>query len=89
MIGQKEKNEMEHIIALDVSKCKSTVAIYDGHPQCEFEGVLHHTRSDFEWWHERMEEMTKQDRQAPNIVFAATGIYSKPVEAFFKDYGYA
>lgn len=46
MIGQKEKNEMKHVIALDVSKGKSTVAIYDGHRQCEFEGVLHHTRGD-------------------------------------------
>lgn len=89
MIGQKEKNEMKHVIALDVSKGKSTVAIYDGHRQCEFEGVLLHTRGDFERLHERMEEMTKQDGQAPAIVFEATGIYSKPVETFFKDYGYA
>ncbi|MGC7931563.1 IS110 family transposase [Lysinibacillus sp. VIII_CA] len=79
---------MKHVIALDVSKGKSTVAIYDGHRQCEFEGVLHHTRVDFERLHERMEEMTKQDGQAPDIVFEATGIYSKPVEAFLKDYGY-
>lgn len=80
---------MKHVIALDVSKGKSTVAIYDGHRQCEFEGMLHHTRCDFERLHERMEEITKQDGQAPAIVFEATGIYSKPVEAFFKDYGYA
>ncbi|MFJ8357031.1 IS110 family transposase [Bacillus paramycoides] len=80
---------MKHVIALDVSKGKSTVAIYDGHRQCEFEGVLHHTRGDFERLHERMEEMTKQDGQAPDIVFEATGIYSKSIEAFFKEYGYA
>ncbi len=89
MIGHKEKHEMKHVIALDVSKGKSTVAIYDGHRQCEFEGVLLHTRGDFERLHERIVEMSKQDGQAPAIVFEATGTYSKPIEAFFKDYGYA
>ena len=50
--------------------------------------LLLHTRGDFERLHERIVEMSKQDGQAPAIVFEATGIYSKPVEAFLKDYGY-
>ncbi|MGN7479876.1 IS110 family transposase [Solibacillus silvestris] len=33
--------------------------------------------------------MTKLDGQVPDIVFEATGVYSKTVEAFLKDYGYA
>ena len=37
---------MKHVIALDVSKGKSTIAIYDGYRQCEFEGDLHYTRVD-------------------------------------------
>ncbi|MBL3729710.1 hypothetical protein JIN86_08855 [Lysinibacillus sp. HST-98] len=78
---------MKHVSALDISKGKSTVPIYDGHHHCDFEGVLHHTRSDFDRLLERMEEMTKQDGQAPDIVFEATDIQSKPVEAFFKHYG--
>jgi len=79
---------MNHVIALDVGKGKSTMAIYDGYRQCEFEGELHHTRIDFERLHQRIEAITLSDGQAPEIVFEATGVYSKPVEAFFKDYGY-
>lgn len=79
---------MKHVVALDVSKGKSTIAIYDGYRQCEFEGELNHTRVDFERLHERMKGITKLDGQLPEIVFEATGVYSKPIEAFFKDYGY-
>lgn len=79
---------MKHVVALDVSKGKSTVAIYDQHRQCEFEGELNHTRIDFEKLHERMKEITMRDGQAPEIVFEATGVYSKPVETFLIDYGY-
>lgn len=89
MIGQKEKFKMKHVVALDVSKGKSTVAIYDGYRQCEFEGELNHPRVDFERLHERIEDIKLLDGQVPDIVFEATGVYSKPVEAFFKDYGYA
>ena len=80
---------MKHVVALDVSKGKSIVAIYDGYRQCEFEGELNHTRVDFERLHKRMEDIKLLDGQAPDIVFEATGVYSKPVEAFFKDSGYA
>lgn len=80
---------MKHVIALDVSKGKSTIAIYDGYKQCEFEGELYHTHVDFERLHQRIEEITILDGQAPEIVFEATGVYSKSLEAFFKDYGYA
>ncbi|MEG0473636.1 MAG: IS110 family transposase [Solibacillus sp.] len=79
---------MKHVIALDVSKGKSTIAIYDNYRQCEFEGELYHTRVDFERLHERIKEITKLDGQEPDIVFEATGVYSKPIEAFLKDYGY-
>lgn len=89
MIGQKEKFKMKHVVALDVSKGKSIVAIYDGYRQCAFEGELNHTRVDFERLHKRMEDIKLLDGQAPDIVFEATGVYSKPVEAFFKDFGYA
>ena len=80
---------MKHVIALDVSKGKSTIAIYDGYRQCEFEGEIAHTRTDFEELHKRMKEIEQLDGQAPEIVFEATGVYSKPVETFFIDSGYA
>ena len=54
---------MKHVIALDVSKGKSSVVIYDRYRQCEFEGELNHTRIDFERLHERIEEITKSDGQ--------------------------
>ena len=79
---------MKHVIALDVSKGKSSIVIYNQYRQCEFEGELNHTRIDFERLHQRMEEITKLDGQAPHIVFEATGVYSKSVEAFFKNHGY-
>ena len=79
---------MKHVIALDVSKGKSTVVIYDRYRQCEFEGELNHTRVDFERLHERIKEITRLDGQAPEIIFEATGVYSKPVEKFFIDFGY-
>jgi len=79
---------MKHVIALDVSKGKSTVAIYNGYKQCEFEGELYHTRVDFEHLHQRIEEIKILDGHAPEIVFEATGIYSKPVEKFLRDYGH-
>ena len=85
---QKGEMSMKHVIALDVSKGKSTMTIYDGYRQCEFEGELEHTRIDFERLHDRIEAIIKLDGQAPDIVFEATGVYSKPVERFFKDYGY-
>lgn len=79
---------MKHVVALDISKGKSTVVIYNAYRQCEYEGELNHSRIDFELLHNRLQELTTLDGQAPEIVFEATGVYSKPVEAFFKSYGY-
>ncbi|OXS79942.1 IS110 family transposase [Domibacillus enclensis] len=80
---------MKHVIALDVSNGKSTMVIYDPYRQCDFEGQLNHTRAEFDQLHTRIEEMTRLNGQAPDIVFEATGVYSRPVEAFLKDRGHA
>ncbi|CZQ89480.1 hypothetical protein [Trichococcus ilyis] len=45
---------MKHIIALDVSKGKSTMVLYNHNQQCEFEGELLHTRAGFEQLHQRI-----------------------------------
>lgn len=79
---------MKHVIALDVSKGKSTMVVYDAYKQCEFEGELYHTRADFERLHQRIKELTILDGQAPEIVFEATGVYSKPLEKFLSDYAH-
>ncbi|WP_339164069.1 hypothetical protein [Siminovitchia sp. FSL W7-1587] len=42
---------MKHVIALDVSKGKSSMVIYDGNCQCEFEGELHKRNAIFRFFH--------------------------------------
>ena len=68
---------IKHVVAFDVSMGKSTIVIYNRDRQCEFEGEILHNRPSFEWLHETLSQLTKQDGQAPEIVFEATGVYSK------------
>ncbi|MBM7713118.1 hypothetical protein JOC94_000084 [Bacillus thermophilus] len=42
---------MKHVIALDVSKGKSSMVVYDGYCQCEFEGELHKRNAIFRFFH--------------------------------------
>ncbi|WP_080845490.1 IS110 family transposase [Cytobacillus gottheilii] len=79
---------MQHVIALDISKGKSHFVIYNRYKRCEFEGEIHHTRADFERLQSRIEELSSLDGEQPEIVFEATGVYSKPIEKFLCDYGY-
>jgi len=79
---------MEHVVALDVSMGKSTIVVYDRLKRCEYEGIIEHTRFAFESLHERLQAIKLQEGQAPEIVFEATGVYSKGIETFLKDYGY-
>lgn len=50
--------------------------------------VLEHNRTDFELLHERIVQLIKQDGQIPEIIFEATGVYSKSLESFLKASGY-
>ncbi len=86
---KKETIHLKHVIALDISKGKSTFAIYDRYKQCEGAGELTHTRIDFERLHQSIVEMTALDKQAPDIVFEATGIYSKSLEKFLATKGHS
>ena len=79
---------MKHVVAFDVSMGKSTMVIYDHYRQCEFEGEIVHDRRSFEKLNDTLVALTQQDGQAPEIVFEATGVYSKPLERFFCDKGY-
>jgi len=79
---------MKHVVAFDVSMGKSTMVIYNAYRQCEFEGEILHNRPSFEQLAIQLEQLTKQDGQAPEIVFEATGVYSKPLEKFCQDYQY-
>jgi len=74
---------MKHVVAFDVSMGKSTMVIYNGYRQCEFKGELLHTKSSFEALHKTLQSLTVQDGQAPEIVFEATGVYSKALDVSF------
>ena len=79
---------MKHVVAFDVSMGKSTMVIYDRYRQCEYEGEITHNRYSFEKLNETLISLTQKDGQAPDIVFEATGVYSKPLERFLGDQGY-
>ena len=80
---------MKHVIALDVSKGKSTMVPYDRYQQCEYEGELLHDRTGFEQLHQRIIALAELDGQAPEIVFEATGVYSKGLEKFLQNHNHA
>jgi transposase len=79
---------MKHVIAFDVSMGKSTMVIYDHYQRCQYEGELEHTVSGFQSLKERIEALREQNGQAPDIVFEATGVYSKGLEEFLQTHHY-
>lgn len=80
---------MKHVLAFDVSKGKSTMVIYNHYKKCEFEGEINHNKMSFKVLNEKICEINKLDGQAPEIVFEASGVYSRPLEYFFQKEGYA
>ncbi|MCM3652483.1 IS110 family transposase [Metabacillus litoralis] len=89
MIGYEGESKMiKHVMAFDVSMGKSTIVIYNQYRQCEVEREFEHNRPSFEQLQETLQALIHQDGQAPEIVFEATGVYSKPLERFFQDNNY-
>ena len=70
------------VVALDVSMKKSYAVIYEDHT-CLWEGNVAHTKTDFGIL---LNELTSLP-EAPEVVFEATGVYSRPVEAFCQKNG--
>ena len=70
------------VVALDVSMKKSYAVIYEDHT-CLWEGNVAHTKTDFGIL---LNELTSLP-EAPEVVFEATGVYSRPVEAFCQNNG--
>lgn len=79
---------MKHVIAFDVSMGKSTMVIYDQNQRCRYEGELEHTVSGFNSLKERIESLSELDGLVPDIVFEATGVYSKGLEGFLQKQHY-
>nr|WP_144509105.1 IS110 family transposase [Bacillus mycoides] len=89
MIGKKgEIHIMQHVVAFDVSMGKSIMVIYNRYRQCEVEKEINHNRPSFEQLHETLQELMRRSGEKPEIVFEATGVYSKPLERFFQDNNY-
>lgn len=65
------------VVALDVSMKKSYAVIYNN-DTCLWEGNLDHTKTGFDILLNEIRNLP----QVPDIVFEATGVYSRPVEAF-------
>lgn len=79
---------MKHVIAFDVSMGKSTMVIYDRYQRCLYEGELEHTITGFQSLKGRIESLLEQDGKVPDIVFEATGVYSKGLENFLQENHY-
>ncbi|WP_050615882.1 IS110 family RNA-guided transposase [Bacillus testis] len=76
---------MKHVIAFDVSMGKSYMVIYNSAQKCEYEGDILHTRPSFNWLKDKVEEIIQVDGEQSSIVFESTGVYSRPLERFFRE----
>lgn len=68
---------MMFVVALDVSMKKSYAVIYES-KTCLWEGTIEHTKTGFGALLNEIQGLP----HTPEIVFEATGVYSRPVEAF-------
>lgn len=76
-------------MAFDVSKGRSVVVLYDPFGNLVFEDRIHHSQSGFRVLKERLESLLDESGQEPEIVFEATGVYSKALERFLQENDYA
>lgn len=65
------------VVALDVSMKKSYAVIYES-STCLWEGTIEHTKTDFGILLDKIQNLPR----TPEVVFEATGVYSRPIEAF-------
>lgn len=74
---------MQTIIAFDVSMGKSYMVIYQN-GQCVEEKEIQHNKKDFQALHVTIQSLFMRYGQYPEIVFEATGVYSKVLESFMQ-----
>lgn len=80
---------MNHVIAFDVSMGKSYMVVYNALKKCETEKEIQHNRQELFELKKLIEELTDSYGTQPQIVFEATGVYSKPLERFMRENGYS
>ena len=76
---------MKHVIAFDVSMGKSYMVIYNALKHCVFEGEINHYRTEFEELKKKIDDLTEGYGEQPEIVFEATGVYSRVLERFMNE----
>ncbi|MBW3496543.1 MULTISPECIES: IS110 family transposase [Bacillus] len=79
---------MKQVIAFDVSMGKSYMVIYNAQKQCVFESEIKHSKPDFKKLQEKIHKLTDETGESPEIVFEATGIYSRQLERFMQNNQY-
>ncbi|ARJ22722.1 IS110 family transposase [Bacillus mycoides] len=79
---------MKHVIAFDISMGKSYMVIYNAQKQCVFESEIKHSKPDFKKLQEKIHKLTDETGESPEIVFEATGIYSRQLERFMQNNQY-
>ena len=65
------------VIALDVSNGRSLCVLYQDNI-CQFEGEIKHNKKGFM----RIQQLVESCHSVPEIVFEATGVYSRVIERF-------
>lgn len=70
------------VLALDVSMGKRFVVVYHNEI-CLLEAEIMHTQTGFA----QLKNLVESCETVPQVVFEATGVYSRPMEKFFQDIG--
>lgn len=80
---------MNYVVAFDISMGKSYMVIYDESESCVFQEWVSHSMDSFMYLRELFNSYSNNESSTLEIVFEATGVYSKALESFFKAEGYA
>lgn len=80
---------MKHVIAFDVSMGKSYMVVYNPLKTCEMEREILHTRPEFFELKKIIEDIINGYGEQPQIVFEATGVYSRQLERFMQENDYS
>lgn len=79
---------MKPVIAFDVSMGKSYMVIYNALKNCELEREIQHNRQDLLELKRLIDDLTDCYGEQPEIVFEATGVYSRQLERFMQENGH-
>ncbi|WP_167630213.1 IS110 family transposase [Listeria valentina] len=79
---------MNYVVAFDVSMGKSFMVIYDSFESCVFEDWIHHSTPSFQELGRKLQQYSEKNEDNIEIVFEATGVYSRSLERYLTSEGY-